>query len=370
MRGTNRARTWYNQVTMPYYCPSRVRRIAKWAALAVFGLLAIAFVANMLWLFEYYTRQTGLHAPRGGVALVVRKNMTEEYWLFDQIRWWPGIAESSAFRVLIIPSWVLLSAAAFCTALLWRRDRTVRAGLRLIRNMVRSSGGDFLTVAGRMVVAVSFLVFLATAALWGESFISVWSRFPTARVAPDLAVDVWLTPYMARTHARAPGTATGWLAHIPLNGEDRIYLHACAGLLTAGHFSALADPDDEFTMPPGAARYSATRATLEIERSLGPFSYERYATCERWSTTSCGLGMIPSLTAEDHGALQSANARVRSVQLPLWAPVALSAACPSYAFICGPLRRYRRRRKGLCLTCGYDLTGNESGRCPECGEAR
>ena len=31
-------------------------------------------------------------------------------------------------------------------------------------------------------------------------------------------------------------------------------------------------------------------------------------------------------------------------------------------------RRVRRRRQGLCTRCGYDLTGNVSGRCPECGE--
>lgn len=40
---------------------------------------------------------------------------------------------------------------------------------------------------------------------------------------------------------------------------------------------------------------------------------------------------------------------------------------PCIAFVRGPLRRWRRRRKGLCLTCGYDLTGNESGVCSECG---
>jgi hypothetical protein len=27
----------------------------------------------------------------------------------------------------------------------------------------------------------------------------------------------------------------------------------------------------------------------------------------------------------------------------------------------------RRRRQGLCTECGYDLTGNQSGTCPECG---
>ena len=27
----------------------------------------------------------------------------------------------------------------------------------------------------------------------------------------------------------------------------------------------------------------------------------------------------------------------------------------------------QRRRRGLCIKCAYDLTGNESGVCPECG---
>jgi len=44
---------------------------------------------------------------------------------------------------------------------------------------------------------------------------------------------------------------------------------------------------------------------------------------------------------------------------------------PAVAFIRGPLRRWRhgryRRRRGLCSRCGYDLTGNVSGICPECG---
>lgn len=31
--------------------------------------------------------------------------------------------------------------------------------------------------------------------------------------------------------------------------------------------------------------------------------------------------------------------------------------------------RSRRRRCGLCQWCGYDLRGNRSGTCPECGQA-
>ena len=38
----------------------------------------------------------------------------------------------------------------------------------------------------------------------------------------------------------------------------------------------------------------------------------------------------------------------------------------------GPISRWRKRKRtaaGQCATCGYDLTGNTSGVCPECGEA-
>jgi uncharacterized paraquat-inducible protein A len=30
-------------------------------------------------------------------------------------------------------------------------------------------------------------------------------------------------------------------------------------------------------------------------------------------------------------------------------------------------KREMRRRSGLCANCGYDLSGNTTGRCPECG---
>jgi hypothetical protein len=47
---------------------------------------------------------------------------------------------------------------------------------------------------------------------------------------------------------------------------------------------------------------------------------------------------------------------------------ALFAVWPVVALVRGPLRRYRRRRTGQCMKCGYNLTGNVSGICPECGE--
>lgn len=55
------------------------------------------------------------------------------------------------------------------------------------------------------------------------------------------------------------------------------------------------------------------------------------------------------------------------VSFPLWVPIFFFLTYPIIAFIRGPLRRWRRRRRGECLACGYNLTGNVSSVCPECG---
>ena len=58
------------------------------------------------------------------------------------------------------------------------------------------------------------------------------------------------------------------------------------------------------------------------------------------------------------------------IRTPTWTVSTIFAAYPMLAFFRGPLRRYRRRRHGLCIRCAYNLEGNVSGVCPECGEAR
>jgi hypothetical protein len=58
--------------------------------------------------------------------------------------------------------------------------------------------------------------------------------------------------------------------------------------------------------------------------------------------------------------------------MPNWLLTVGLLIYPTIAFIRGPLRRWsqrRRHRQGLCTNCGYDLTGNTSGVCPECGHA-
>ena len=59
------------------------------------------------------------------------------------------------------------------------------------------------------------------------------------------------------------------------------------------------------------------------------------------------------------------------LMFPFWAVVLLTAVLPALWVILWRRRRAVRRRAqaGLCGKCGYDLTGNTTGVCPECGTA-
>ena len=86
-------------------------------------------------------------------------------------------------------------------------------------------------------------------------------------------------------------------------------------------------------------------------------------------------------TPEDDEALKRAR-RVTTIPPPprtqrLSVPssvACVTAAALGAAFLIPPWRRRARRRRRVaerqCLHCGYDLTGNVSGVCPECGNAK
>jgi hypothetical protein len=50
------------------------------------------------------------------------------------------------------------------------------------------------------------------------------------------------------------------------------------------------------------------------------------------------------------------------VSVPIWIPLLLAAVPTAVLFW-----RDRRYPRGHCQNCGYNLTGNVSARCPECG---
>ncbi len=58
----------------------------------------------------------------------------------------------------------------------------------------------------------------------------------------------------------------------------------------------------------------------------------------------------------------SGTLKATTCNIPLWLPLVVVAIPTAILFY-----RDRRIPPGHCQKCGYDLTGNESGRCPECG---
>ena len=62
--------------------------------------------------------------------------------------------------------------------------------------------------------------------------------------------------------------------------------------------------------------------------------------------------------------------RTLSLTMPFWMLFVVFAAYPATVLSITIARRRvvrRRRERGQCLHCGYNLRGNESGTCPECG---
>lgn len=59
-----------------------------------------------------------------------------------------------------------------------------------------------------------------------------------------------------------------------------------------------------------------------------------------------------------------------TLQMPTWPLLLLLGAYPIWVLLLARKRRRdRTRRQGLCIKCLYNLTGNTTGVCPECGTA-
>jgi hypothetical protein len=80
-----------------------------------------------------------------------------------------------------------------------------------------------------------------------------------------------------------------------------------------------------------------------------------------------GIGVRFYLAPHDHisGPVERSNAFWMKVLVPHWL-VAMVAAFVSFLATLPDWRARRRRLKGLCVRCGYDLRGSPD-QCPECG---
>ncbi len=88
-----------------------------------------------------------------------------------------------------------------------------------------------------------------------------------------------------------------------------------------------------------------------------------------------GFKVVDGIEVKSHP--DPSRATVRSIALPLepiWPGFAINTifyATILWPVILGPfaLRRFIRRKRGLCVACGYDLRHAEHDACPECGAA-
>ena len=112
--------------------------------------------------------------------------------------------------------------------------------------------------------------------------------------------------------------------------------------------------------------------TLFFHRCPRCGSYREHVASCIWSSKRKSFEKVATLSDLRLGrfrwlVIQNPNRRSYLLALPTIPLLGILAAYPAIAFVRGPMRRWRRRRRGLCSTCGYDLTGNVSGTCPECG---
>ncbi len=108
------------------------------------------------------------------------------------------------------------------------------------------------------------------------------------------------------------------------------------------------------------------RGTIHAEGGMTITSANTILTIRGLTIRPINLDLMQLPKPEKDVAL---NAWVRGLEIRGWGwvlPLAM-LAWPVGSFVVGPVRRHRRRRRGLCAACGYDLTGNTSGVCPECG---
>jgi len=120
-------------------------------------------------------------------------------------------------------------------------------------------------------------------------------------------------------------------------------------------------PSVHYAKTHGVPRYHELRfqkGTISVSRAyLGCDSPK----CSTWSVL--GMGLAYEAMIENGVVVEKTTARTIAL-----IPIALLIAFPCHCLIQGPITRYRRCKNHRCIECGYDLTGNTSGTCPECGQ--
>jgi hypothetical protein len=121
--------------------------------------------------------------------------------------------------------------------------------------------------------------------------------------------------------------------------------------------------------PPWVLRHeSAVRSMVQLNsRQPGyvkpGWTVTRHRYPFRWWPGRFGMYRTIPLTDINNATNETHKAVAVELAVPIWIPFALVATVTALLL----WRDRRRPPPGHCQRCGYDLRGNVSGRCPECG---
>ena len=203
--------------------------------------------------------------------------------------------------------------------------------------MIRKAAALMLSVLAGLTAIVAVLSYMRMTDL-------PWEQVGAVVYPTDLAFAWW---FGIPLHGTQRPRVRGLLVRRDLDERARVYVHACRGAIIISRFVARKGvPGVRPRVQRGCAGFALERATA------GPF-------------TLCFIDQQYLGPTGEQLSFRNPAVDIIAIRFPLWALFALLPLYPAAAFIRGPVRRWRRRRKGCCVTCGYDLTGV----CPECGES-
>jgi hypothetical protein len=151
--------------------------------------------------------------------------------------------------------------------------------------------------------------------------------------------------------------ALKWLGTLLCVPATAVYL-ASLVCLPWGLYWTSPDAQRDVAVTKAAFYYQVIRGTgvVHLHKPRGWWTY-RDTTCPAvwWlpRTTTCSFSFGPAA---------GPPTTIRRLVIPLWIPVVALAIPTTFLWW-----RDRRPPKDHCQRCAYDLTGNVSGVCPECG---
>ena len=223
--------------------------------------------------------------------------------------------------------WPLMAVTAAPTLFIWRREFAGLAGQLVGRSRRKSRVRLASKWAGVMMILLTLVV-------WAFTYEWDISCGRTCR-RPAVTCALW---------SDFGGLFVGWVS---------------TGLSPEGMEQLLRDEAGSSSSPRADWRWHTEKVVLSLSvgRPAPPAFPKSYRVVHR---NPCASGC-----AYGHGdacLVKGAMFRETALWVPFWLPLLLEAFTAAWLFW-----RDRLPAKGPCRECGYDLTGNTTGRCPECG---